>query len=95
MTQPHRRPDLEPMKTNDSATFLAGTALWAVAAIVLLIVQPSPDQRWWLWTCLAGIAGGLFGLFYVRRRNRRAPTPPSDPPVEPSTAVPPNTKNLQ
>lgn len=73
MSQPNRR-DLEPLQTNDTATILVGTALWAIALIVLLIAQPGPDQRWWIWTCVAGIAGGVFGLWYVRRsaRARRA-----------------------
>ncbi len=69
MSQPNRR-DLEPLQTNDTATILVGTALWAIALIVLLIAQPGPGQRWWIWTCVAGIAGGVFGLAYVRRSAR-------------------------
>ncbi|MEV5414053.1 DUF2530 domain-containing protein [Thermopolyspora sp. NPDC052614] len=69
MSQPNRR-DLEPLQTNDTATILVGTALWVIALIVLLIAQPGPDQRWWIWTCVAGIAGGIFGLGYVRRSAR-------------------------
>ncbi len=69
MSQPNHR-DLEPLQTNDTATILVGTALWAIALIVLLIAQPGPGQRWWIWTCVAGIAGGVFGLAYVRRSTR-------------------------
>lgn len=69
MSQPNR-PDLEPLQTNDTATFLVGTALWAIALIILLIVQPGPSQHWWIWTCVVGVAGGLFGLVYVRRSRR-------------------------
>ena len=55
-------------------------ASWAVALVVMLILAavgalPS-HQRWWTWTCVAGVAMGLFGLWYVpvlqRRRARTA-----------------------
>jgi hypothetical protein len=26
--------------------------------------------RWWIWTCLAGLAMGLFGLWYLPRLKR-------------------------
>ena len=46
--------------------------------MVLLVVRSAlPDgARWWLWTAAAGLAMGLFGLWYVpflkRRRARTA-----------------------
>ncbi|MBB2914740.1 polyferredoxin [Streptosporangium becharense] len=85
MDQP-RLPDLQPLKTNDTLTVLVGTALWAVALVVLLIVGPGAERHWWIWTCVSGICGGLFGLFYIHRRDRRRP-PPTEEPVEPSTAI--------
>ena len=41
--------------------------------IWLLIVRGSlpPGQRWWIWTCVCGVAFGLFGLWYVPRLKRR------------------------
>jgi hypothetical protein len=51
---------------------------WVLALVVLLAVRSSlsADVRWWLWTCVVGIAMGLFGLWYVpflkRRRARTA-----------------------
>jgi hypothetical protein len=53
------------------------TAAWAVALVVLLIVRDSipGGSRWWLWTCVAGLVMGLFGLWYVpmlKRRRARA-----------------------
>lgn len=83
-----RRPELEPLATNDAAAILSGVGLWAVALLVLLIAQPGPDQRWWIWTCVAGIVGGLFGVWHVRRRVHR-PAPREEQEMEPSTAVPP------
>ncbi|MFF3664979.1 DUF2530 domain-containing protein [Microtetraspora malaysiensis] len=62
------RPDLQPIRTNDTATILIGTALWLVALVVLLIVRP--EETRWLWTCAAGFGLGLFGLAYIRRRDR-------------------------
>jgi len=39
---------------------------------VLLIVRGSlpAGQRWWVWTCAAGLAMGLFGLWYVPKLKR-------------------------
>jgi uncharacterized membrane protein len=43
------------------------TAGWAVALVVLLIVRGAlpAGSRWWVWTCVAGLAMGLFALWYV------------------------------
>jgi hypothetical protein len=60
------------LKTNDIAAILAGTGLWAVALVVLLVLGIPPEDRWWIWTCVAGVALGVFGCFYVWRRDRRA-----------------------
>jgi len=48
------------------------TAAWAVALIVVAMARASlpPEDRWWLWTCLAGLVMGLFGLWYVPRLKR-------------------------
>ncbi|MGC5015965.1 DUF2530 domain-containing protein [Streptosporangium sp. DT93] len=85
MNQP-RPPELQPLRTDDTRTILVGTVLWAVALIVLLVVQPDPGHRWWIWTCVSGICGGLFGMWFVRRRDRRRP-PASEEPIEPTTAI--------
>jgi hypothetical protein len=61
-----------PLEANDQLVTAVGTAGWAVALIVLLIVRSSlpSDARWWIWTCAAGLAMGLFGLWYVPRLKR-------------------------
>jgi len=61
-----------PLEANDRVVTLVGTAGWAIALIVLLIVRGSlpPGQRWWIWTCATGLAMGLFALWYVPRLKR-------------------------
>jgi len=78
-----------PLEANDQLVAAVFTAAWAVALVVLLIVRTSlpTGSRWWIWTCVTGLAMGLFGLWYVPRLKRgraraaarraaQAPTPP-------------------
>ena len=67
-----RRPDPPPLETNDSAVVLVGTCLWAGALLVLAVLELADLARvrgWWLGMCGYGVALGLFGLYYVRRRH--------------------------
>jgi hypothetical protein len=61
-----------PLEANDQLVTGVVTAGWALALIVLLIVRGSlpADARWWIWTCVAGLVMGLFGLWYVPRLKR-------------------------
>jgi len=61
-----------PLEANDQLVAGTGTVAWALALIVLLIVRGSlpADARWWIWTCAAGLAMGLFALWYVPRFKR-------------------------
>jgi hypothetical protein len=61
-----------PLEANDRLVTLVGTAGWALALIVLLIVRDSlpAGDRWWIWTCAVGLAMGLFALWYVPRFKR-------------------------
>ena len=61
-----------PLEANDQVVIWAGTAGWAVALVVLLIVRDSlpAGQRWWIWTCACGVAFGLFAHWYVPRLKR-------------------------
>jgi len=67
-----RREPPPPLEANDQLVTVTGTAGWALALIVLLIVRGSlpADDRWWIWTCVTGLAMGLFGLWYVPRFKR-------------------------
>ena len=65
-----RRPDPPPLQTNDVPIAMVGTAAWAVALVVLLLIGlPEPD-RWWLWVCAFGVGIGLFGVWYIPRLHR-------------------------
>ena len=72
MDEPGRPIPPPPLEANDQLVTAIGTAGWAVALIVLLIVRGSlpADARWWIWTCVAGLVMGLFGLWYVPRFKR-------------------------
>ncbi len=67
-----------PLEANDQLVTAVITAGWAVTLVVLLIVRSyiPPGQRWWVWTAVAGLALGLFGLAYIpylkRSRARKA-----------------------
>jgi hypothetical protein len=54
------------------------TVAWAVALVVLICLRGTlpGDVHWWIWTCVAGVGLGGFGLCYVpflkRKRARLA-----------------------
>lgn len=64
----NRRPAPEPLETNDALVVALGTAGWAVALVVLLIVG---DRDEWVLVAAAGVFLGLVGLRHVRRRAAR------------------------
>jgi hypothetical protein len=68
----NRRPSPPPLEANDQLVTAVITAAWAVALVVLLALweQIPAGQRWWIWTCAAGLVMGLFGLWYVPRMKR-------------------------
>ena len=61
-----------PLEADDQLVIWVGTAGWAVALVVLLIIRDRlpADQRWWIWTCVCGIAFGIFASWYVPRLKR-------------------------
>jgi len=67
-----------PREADDRLVTAVITGGWAVALVVLLIARDAlpAGSRWWVWTCAAGLAMGLFGLWYVpvlkRGRTRAA-----------------------
>ena len=61
-----------PLEANDQLVTAVITACWAVALAVLLIVHAdiAPRERWWIWTAVAGLVMGVFGLLYVPHLKR-------------------------
>jgi hypothetical protein len=54
-----------PLRVDTVRVVLVGTALWAVALVVLLLLGDRVD-RVWTWTCVAGIALAGVGLAVMR-----------------------------
>ncbi|HYZ55861.1 MAG TPA: hypothetical protein VE733_20515 [Streptosporangiaceae bacterium] len=71
MASPRRSPP-PPLEGNERLITTVITAGWAIALIVVLIFRGSipAAERWWIWTCGAGVAMGVFGLWYVPRLKR-------------------------
>ena len=70
--RPERPSPPPPLEADDQFVIRVISAGWAIALVVLLVVRGSlpADERWWIWTCVAGLAFGIFGLWYVPRLKR-------------------------
>jgi len=66
-----QRPDPPPLETDDVRIVAAGTVLWAVALVVLLVLKAAGTDvhDWWLVMCAYGAGLGLFGVRFCRRRR--------------------------
>ncbi|HEY8479465.1 MAG TPA: DUF2530 domain-containing protein [Spirillospora sp.] len=60
-----RRPDPPPLEVNEIKIAAVGTVAWAVALAVLFLVGLPPENRWWLWVCVAGIVIGANSLWFI------------------------------
>jgi hypothetical protein len=73
-------PEVPPLDVDGVGAVAVGTALWAIAVVVLLFFQQKladSGSGWWLAVAATGFVLGLIGLAYtVRRRSayRRAAT---------------------
>ena len=72
MTQPQKQPRLADRQ--ELLAILVGMALWAITLVVLAVFFLDDLRRheatWWLWACAAGLAFGLYGIRFSRRRPR-------------------------
>lgn len=64
------RPSPPPLQVDTARVVQAGTALWAVALVVLLLLGDRVD-RVWTWTCVAAIVLAVLGLGVMRWQGRR------------------------
>ncbi|GAA4397413.1 hypothetical protein GCM10023168_02330 [Fodinibacter luteus] len=64
---------VEPLHVPTRRIVVVGTALWALALVVTLVVPAlhTGDRSWWPWTCVVGIALGAFAWWYVGRDGGR------------------------
>lgn len=66
--------ELQPLDWSTGRVIKLGLAAWALALVVTLVVPDlhSGDRSWWPWTCVAGMALGVFGYVYLRRGRGNA-----------------------
>jgi hypothetical protein len=72
------------LATSDTAAVAVGTALWAVALVLMVVLRDrlADDGRGdWVWVAAAGVFLGLVGLWHVRRRVARLRSPGVEPPA--------------
>lgn len=69
-TPKHEAP--EPLEGPVVATITGGTIVWFVLFVVQLPFYGwfhDHGHTWWIWTCLAGGVLGLYGIWFVRKRD--------------------------
>jgi hypothetical protein len=81
--RPHeRRPDPEPLQTDDRKAAGVGIGVWLALLVVAVGFRNdlvSDGRGWWIWTCVAGAALGVLGLAYLHHREvRQRPDLPGD-----------------
>lgn len=67
-----QRPDPPPLETDDVKVVAIGTVLWGAGLLVLAVLRltgAAEVQDWWLVMCACGLALGLYGVHYCRRRR--------------------------
>ena len=80
---PPRRPDPEPLRTDDVTAVTVGTVAWAVLLVVLLAMYGRLEdggRESWVWIAAAGFGLGLVGIRHVRRRRAALARAEGDPP---------------
>lgn len=65
---------IAPLRVPTRRVVEVGTACWAAALVVLLLVPEwhTGERAWWPWCAVAGIALGVLGWSYVRRGRGNA-----------------------
>jgi hypothetical protein len=58
-----------PLQVDTARVVLAGTAVWTIALVVLLLLGDRID-RMWTWTCVAAISLALLGLGVMRLQGQ-------------------------
>ena len=58
-----------PLQVDTARVVIAGTVLWVIALVVLLLLGDRVD-RMWTWTCLAAIGLGTLGLWIMKLQGQ-------------------------
>jgi len=74
-----------PLQVDTARVVLIGTALWAIALVVLLVLGDRVD-RVWIWTCVAAIGLAGLGLFVMRLQGQLGRRPDDDQSVRTSNS---------
>ena len=68
-----------PLEGPDRLVAATGALAWTVALIVLVALslagQLPASQHWWIWTCVAGVGLGIFGVVsipWIKRGKARS-----------------------
>lgn len=71
------RPDPPPLELDDTRIVAAGTALWLLALLGLLVaaLAGADVHGWWLAMCGCGAVLGVLGLRFVARRKQAIARP--------------------
>ena len=72
MTRAARRPDPQPLETDDVRTVAVGTGAWALALVVLAVLEVTGTTRvetWWMVMCGWGVVLGAVGVRYCQKRR--------------------------
>jgi hypothetical protein len=65
-------PHVDALDVDGVTAVAVGTAAWGVALVLCLVLRDrlaDAGHGWWAWVCFAGMAFGLAGLVFVRRRR--------------------------
>ena len=77
--------DAEPSTSaaySETAPVAFGTAVWAVLFVIGLFIRPDladSGRGWWIWSAASGVVLGVFGYWYLRRRQARLLKNPRTP----------------
>jgi fatty acid desaturase len=74
-SEPSSHVVIRPLDVHGVAIAWVGTVAWLAALIALLpFIDDLRDREdlWWIWTCAWGVALGLVGVVYTRRRQARS-----------------------
>ncbi|MDX2545261.1 DUF2530 domain-containing protein [Streptomyces sp. WI04-05B] len=82
----------EPLEGPVVATITGGTILWFVLFLIQLPFygwHRDHGHEWWVWTCLAGTVLGLYGTWFVRKRDAAIKSASASTKTSPTKTSPP------